>query len=187
MFLLYSIARSTVHHIPGPTGFRDLHCSDIDRGFPRAEEAFLKYIGTSQWLENRTDPQAAESLKGAPLPELPPTNSQKKVLDHRHDYEIIVGKNVTCRKSDFKLRSVESHCNSTCFRPCKYHTLLYLSSIANTTRSVAEDEFVSLFHFLSGSDLQWQCGCSYDWRHGPHSVPRNFCRRDHSRIQLGIT
>ena len=81
----------TVHHIPGPTGFRDLHCNDVDRDFPRVEEAFLKYIGTSQWLEERTDSQAREPLNGATLPEVPPSNTQKEKLDHRHEYEIIVG------------------------------------------------------------------------------------------------
>ncbi|KAG7366417.1 histidine phosphatase superfamily protein [Nitzschia inconspicua] len=80
-----------VHHIPGPTGFRDLHCSDIDRDFPRAEEAFLKYIGTSNWLEERKDSQADESFKGTPPSNLTPKDLEKQLLDHRHDYEIIVG------------------------------------------------------------------------------------------------
>ncbi|KAG7352333.1 histidine phosphatase superfamily branch 1 protein [Nitzschia inconspicua] len=80
-----------IHHIPGPTGFRDLHCSDIDRDFPRAEEAFLKYIGTSNWLEERQDPQADESFKGTPPSNRTPKDLEKQLLDHRHDYEIIVG------------------------------------------------------------------------------------------------
>jgi hypothetical protein len=91
-----SVFDLVVHHIPGPTGFRDLHCSDIERDFPRAEGAFLKYIGTSRWLEDGTDPEADESSNGAPLPELPPTNDQLKALDHQHDYEIIVGKMPLC-------------------------------------------------------------------------------------------
>lgn len=88
-FIAYSCV---VHHIPGPTGFRDLHSSDIDRDFPRAEEAFLKYIGTSKWLEERPDSQTNELLDGAPLPELPPTDARMKASNHQHDYEIIVGK-----------------------------------------------------------------------------------------------
>jgi hypothetical protein len=87
----------TVHPIPGPKGFRNLRCSDIERDFPRAEEAFLKYIGTSQWLGESINTQANKTLSGVPLSVHPPTNHENKAPDHQHDYEIIVGKMPICQ------------------------------------------------------------------------------------------
>ena len=69
-----------VHHIPGPTGFTGLHVEEIDRDFPRAEDAFKKYIGTSEWLNQRD--------WSTPQPQLP----KKKAPHIDHEYEIIVGK-----------------------------------------------------------------------------------------------
>lgn len=83
----------TVHTIPGPTGFRDLHTTDVDRDFPRVEEAFLKYIGTSTWLQKRKDSeQKQEQLRGSGLSEPSPANSHQCALNCKHEYEIIVGK-----------------------------------------------------------------------------------------------
>jgi serine/threonine-protein phosphatase PGAM5 len=74
-----------VHHIPGPTGFTGLHVEDIDRDFPRVEEAFNKYVGRSDWLEENESP---------PHKELSPKNKEGPTVDH--EYEIIVGTYNNC-------------------------------------------------------------------------------------------
>jgi hypothetical protein len=91
-------AFAPVHHIPGPTGFRDLKCNDVDRDFPRIEEAYMKYIGCSKWLEDYAKSsghhKSDSSLDGQDLDE-ETIESKRKTLKLEHEYEIIVGKNVT--------------------------------------------------------------------------------------------
>ena len=86
----------SVHHIPGPTGFRDLKCNDVDRDFPRIEEAYLRYIADSKWLEDsvgRGHHKSDSSMDGQQQDlDEEITDSQKKTLKLEHDYEIIVGK-----------------------------------------------------------------------------------------------
>jgi serine/threonine-protein phosphatase PGAM5 len=84
-----------VHRIPGPKGFRDLHSNDIDRDFPRIEKAFLKYIGTSKWLDQHFEKSDAKGLlSGELIPEevaTTTTYSPRHNLRTIHEYEIIVG------------------------------------------------------------------------------------------------
>lgn len=92
---LLSVRLFTVHHIPGPKGFKDLHSNDIDRDFPRIERAFLNYIGRSRWLQERDDPNAKGLLDGELIPEEVATRTATHRPQHNlktiHEYEIIVG------------------------------------------------------------------------------------------------
>lgn len=80
------------HHIPGPTGFTGLRVEEVDRDFPRLEEAFQKYIGTSDWLEGGDLPRSK------PVP-----NPKKKGPRLEHEYEIVVGAYVSFSGSSIDL------------------------------------------------------------------------------------
>lgn len=76
----------TLHYV-NCQGFKGLRADDIDRDFPRIEEAFQKYIGGASWLEQNEVEVATSVERPVPSPRV-----KKAGLDHDHEYEIVVGR-----------------------------------------------------------------------------------------------